>query len=260
MFVPRYTESEAKEAIRSSYSYAEALRRLGPRPAGGDHALFRRYVDEVWRFPADHFDPYRASREGSRGAAIALEMVLVENCRYNRRQLKQRLYDAGLKQRRCEMCGQSELWRGRRMSLILDHVNGVATDNRLENLRILCANCTSTQDTHCGRNNYEPLAARVCARCGAQFRPRASSQRYCSQACGTRHPRSRAPQPGHRKVPRPAYEQLMAELAATNLCAVARRYGVTDKAVRKWVRWYEAERARAARHGAGDRRPGRSPG
>ena len=39
----------------------------------------------------------------------------------------------------------------------------------------------------------------------------------------------------------------MAELAATNLSAVGRKYGVSGNAVRKWVGWYEAERERATR-------------
>jgi transposase-like protein len=33
------------------------------------------------------------------------------------------------------------------------------------------------------------------------------------------------------------------ELQASNYSAVGRKYGVSDNAVRKWVRWYEAERA-----------------
>jgi transposase-like protein len=37
----------------------------------------------------------------------------------------------------------------------------------------------------------------------------------------------------------------MRELAETNYSAVGRKYGVSDNAVRKWVRWYERERAAA---------------
>ncbi len=43
----------------------------------------------------------------------------------------------------------------------------------------------------------------------------------------------------------------MADLAATNVSAVGRAYGVSGNAVRKWVRWYEAERERAAAGGGG---------
>ena len=41
---------------------------------------------------------------------------------------------------------------------------------------------------------------------------------------------------------RPPYEQLIAEVEATSYVAVGRKYGVSDNAVRKWIRWYEYER------------------
>lgn len=66
--------------------------------------------------------------------------------------LKQKLYKLGFKKRLCEECGQGEEWRGKKMSLILDHINGVNNDNRIENLRIICPNCNATLDTHCGKN------------------------------------------------------------------------------------------------------------
>ena len=36
--------------------------------------------------------------------------------------------------------------------MVIDHINGVANDNRLENLRMLCPHCNSQQDTFAGRN------------------------------------------------------------------------------------------------------------
>lgn len=47
-------------------------------------------------------------------------------------------------------------------------------------------------------------------------------------------------------MPRPPYEQLMAEIQATSYLAVGRKYGVSDNAIRKWVRFYEGEMAREA--------------
>ncbi len=54
------------------------------------------------------------------------------------------------------------------------------------------------------------------------------------------------PRPESRKIDRPPYEQLLEEIAATSYLAVGRKYGVSDNAVRKWVRWYERQQEREA--------------
>jgi hypothetical protein len=240
--LPRYSEAEARVAVAESMSFSEALRKLGMRPAGGNHLTLKKYV-ELWQIPTDHFDPLFGQRRGvGRRDIKPLEEILVEGSTYSRGSLKKRLYAAGLKRRRCELCGQDELWRGRRMALILDHVNGVATDHRLENLRIVCPNCAATLDTHCGRN-LRLVDDRICDECNQTYRPSHVDQRYCSRHCGIHHerPHLRVPRPETRKVPRPTYEQLKQDLAHMSWLAVGRKYGVSDSAVRKWVRWYERD-------------------
>jgi hypothetical protein len=251
---PRFTEQEARAAVAASRSYAEALRRLGYRPAGGNPKTLRKYV-ELWGISTDHFDPRGAVRDSLRRAnpAAPLEEHLVADSTYSRHALKQRLYEEGLKSPVCEWCGQGDVWMGRRMALILDHVNGRSTDNRIENLRILCPNCAATLDTHCGRKNQRPFRTIPCARCGVHFEPKYRRQRYCSRECGQRWDRSAligAAKPALRRVERPAYDQLLREIEETSWVAVGRKYGVSDNAVRKWVRQYERERDAA---GAGER-------
>jgi hypothetical protein len=239
---PRYTEAEARAAIAVSRSFAEALRRLDMCATGNNWRTLKRYALEVWRIPVGHFDPHAASREAlirGRKVATPLVEVLVEGSSFSRVQLKKRLYAEGLKRPICEMCGQGELWRGRRLALILDHANGVSDDHRLDNLRILCPNCAATLDTHCGRNVHH---TRECTTCGAEFRPTGSKQRHCSHSCGARSEASRAAHEQRRLIERPPYEQLLAEIAASSWVAVGRKYGVSDNAVRKWVRAYERER------------------
>ena len=237
----RHTEEQVRIAVQGARSIAETLRRLGLRPAGGNHKTLKQLIVR-YGISTEHFDPYAGQRGHRRPDATPLEAILVEHSTYSRNHLKRRLYDEGLKRRVCELCGQDEDWRGRQMALILDHINGVPTDNRLENLQIVCPNCAATLDTHCGRKNRRDRRPRACLWCATEFIPKYPSHRYCSPACGVHSRGPREPRPQRRKVERPAYEQLMAELESMNFVAVGRKYGVSDNAVRKWIRGYEYER------------------
>lgn len=73
---------------------------------------------------------------------LAIDELLVAGRARSRTNIKLRLLSAGLKDGRCEECGISE-WLGEPLSMALHHVNGDGSDNRLENLRLLCANCHS---------------------------------------------------------------------------------------------------------------------
>lgn len=248
-----YTEEQAREAVSTSYTWAESLRKLGLCPSGGGWRVLKKYVAR-WEISTDHFDPTKAIEGNLRLPARPLDEVLVEGSTYSRQHVKRRLFKEGLKEPRCEMCGQDESWHGRNMGMILDHINGVRDDHRLENLRIVCPNCAATLDTHCGRKNRVEKARRDCRHCGRSFFPSRPQQRYCSRECGSRWDRSQLrgkPKPATRRVQRPPYEQLLAEIEATSFCAVGRKYGVSDNAVRKWVRFYERERERGACEASG---------
>ena len=236
----RYTEEQAKKAIAESHSWSGALRELGMCPTGGGAQTLKKWAQR-WGISTAHFDPNAGRSAWAKGRRRPLETILVEGSSFSRGHLKRRLYEAGLKAPVCELCGQGEIWRGERIALILDHVNGVRDDHRLGNLRIVCPNCAAALDTHCGRNLPRE---RACERCGAPFAPRTATRRFCTLSCARRGRGVGVPRPESRKVERPSRDQLTEDLAEMSFCAVGRKYGVSDNAIRKWLRWYDREARR----------------
>ena len=81
------------------------------------------------------------------------EDVFVENSTYARHRLKKRIYDDDLLDTtKCACCGQPPYWNGKELIFILDHINGINNDNRIENLRLICSNCDSQLPTYKSRN------------------------------------------------------------------------------------------------------------
>lgn len=236
VFVQRvsFTKAQLREAVATSGSYNDTLRKVGLRPAGGNYATVKKYI-RLWEISVDHFPKGGRYPRGGRDP-IPLEEVLVVGSTYHRAMLKRRLYEAGLKSPACELCSQGEIWQGKRMAMILDHVNGDATDNRLENLRIVCANCNATLETHCGRNKPRGRPPQECEHCAELFRAQNQEQRFCSRACSsaTNGPRSR-------RAVRPPLDELLGMIDSEGYEAVGRRYELSGNAIRKWVKAYGVE-------------------
>ncbi len=52
----------------------------------------------------------------------------------------------------CAVCGGASTWLGLPLALVLDHIDGDPTNNRRENLRLVCPNCDSQLPTFKSRN------------------------------------------------------------------------------------------------------------
>ena len=129
------------------------MRELGLKPEGGNYVQIRRHVARL-NISVHHFKGTGWSRgiTGLRRPSTPLASVLVNPTDYPSYKLKKRLFRAGLKSERCELCGWESRAADGRIPVELDHINGDRRDNRFENLRILCPNCHSLQPTHRGLN------------------------------------------------------------------------------------------------------------
>jgi 5-methylcytosine-specific restriction endonuclease McrA len=76
------------------------------------------------------------------------EDVFIENSSYARHNLKKRIINQNLINLECSICGNKGIWMNKKLPLILDHINGINNDNRIENLRFLCSNCDSQLSTY----------------------------------------------------------------------------------------------------------------
>ncbi len=232
---PPFAQADLRAAIAQAMTWADTP--LGNAVKGANYRTVQRWA-KLWGIPTNHFDPNAARRTASMARVRPLDEALVENSSYARGQLKS---DCLPRQSSSAdvRCADRTSIGGRRMSRVLDHINGVSNDHRLENLRIVCPNCAATLDTHCGRKLPRQ---RTCPNCGEPFVPKHIRHRYCSQHFWRTVYSERLrgiPQPCRRKVPRPSLGQLMDDLRSMSFLAVGRKYGVSDNAVRKWIRWYE---------------------
>jgi hypothetical protein len=237
-----YTKENLERIIPKATSYSDALRLLGRNPVGGTFTTLKKYLRK-YNIPTDHFNPWQKGVTKGWSSARPLKEILVKNSDYNRGRLKRRLLKENMLELKCSACGQEEDWHGGKLPMILDHINGISDDNRLKNLRIICPNCDSISDTYCGRNMAAakaPVPEIECTGCKSKFRPERgkTKRKYCSASCYQESNKGAA-RLETRKVKRPPYDQLMRELEESNYSEMGRKYGVSDNAIRKWIKTYE---------------------
>lgn len=149
----RWTGGQLLSAVRDVYSIRQVICRLGLKPAGGNYVQVQKYLKEVG-VDTSHFkgQGWNKGMKGIGKPRMSMEEILIQNSGFQSYKLKNRLFAARLKDRKCEECGWAKESEDGRIPLELDHINGDSRDNRLENLRILCPNCHSLKPTHRGRN------------------------------------------------------------------------------------------------------------
>lgn len=157
--------------------------------------------------------------------------------------LRDKLIREGLREAKCERCGLDS-WQGEPIALELHHIDGNHYNNVFDNLQILCPNCHSLTQNYRNRyykliNNKELIEqhkekynkkqeekVNQCIICGKAIDRRA---KYCPSCWHYTN----------RKVERPDRETLKNEIRSISFLQLGEKYGISDKAIKKWCITYK---------------------
>lgn len=203
--------------VKSSKTMSELLRHFGMENKGGNYKTCKKRINEL-HIDTSHF--LKRVESSNLNRKITKDMLLQRltiNSNCNRGRLKLALIEYGILKYECARCKNNGMWNNEKLSLHLEHKNGISNDNRIENLEILCPNCHSQTATYAGKSFKK-------------FRPPKISEIDPNW-------RNR-PRYNSRKIERPAKEILEKEITELSMVSLGKKYGVSDNAVRKWCKCY----------------------
>lgn len=157
----RPSPDELRRVVAQSSSIAQALRTLGKAPTGGPYAHFHRWVEEDG-LDTSHFlgQAHQRGKPGSTPLRTAADLLVKHDGKRRTKTvlLRRALREIGVPEH-CDKCGTPPRWGGKPMTLEIDHINGDWSDDRRENLRLLCPNCHAVTNTWCRGGRRAPSGA-----------------------------------------------------------------------------------------------------
>ena len=220
------SDEEFKNLVKSCKTYTEILSHFGLMNRGDNHLTLKRRIDQLGlKFKSQYVSVFLLRKK-------PIEEILVKGSRIQNHALKKRLIKEKVIEEKCSLCNQGNSWQGKYLSLHLDHINGDSTDNRLKNIRFLCPNCHSQTSNYCGKSKRHPV--KLCSRCQSIIAVKNKSN-LCFDCLLEK--RKRQAREIFEKT-HPSKEELAGLIAKMPMIRVADKFGVSDKAVVKWLKKY----------------------
>ena len=221
------SDIEFTKIIKESQFYSDVARKCG-YTCLTNHRVIKKRINQL-NLDTSHFLKFRVVERKKK----PLSEVTIENSTYDRGCLKNRLIKDLKWEYKCKECGQGDMWKGKKLTLELDHINGVNNDHRLENLRFLCPNCHSQMPTNKGANvKRKPTKNKLPTTCTDCNKKITKGSTRCGSCASKKF--------NKRKVKnRPSLETLLEDLKTLPYTKVGKKYGVSDNCIRKWIKQYQ---------------------
>jgi hypothetical protein len=131
----KYTDEDIKEAVETSISLAESLRKLKLLPTGGNYLTLKIKIKKL-NLNTSHFKGQGWSKD---------TFTVPLNAKRSNDAIKKHLVSK--KGHKCETCKLST-WNGNPIPLELEHIDGNSLNNEEGNLMLLCPNCHAFTPTY----------------------------------------------------------------------------------------------------------------
>lgn len=256
MRIRTWTDEQFINAIKNNFSVAGVLRDIGLKVTGANYKTVKITIKRL-NLNTQHFTGmgHLKGKSHNWGNKKLINEYLVKDFTGSSSKLKLRLIKEGILDNICSICGINN-WNNKPITLQLDHINGDNTDNRIENLRILCPNCHTQTETWGSKNkkrkSHDPKKHK-CITCNTIINDRRSIKcRDCRNlyraglkkelnkcVCGivikNTSKTCKKCRIQQKKIIWPSYEELLIMTNKLGFVESGRRLGVSDNAIRKHI-------------------------
>lgn len=213
--IDNYSQKELKQIVEQSNSFHELAKKLGYASFSGDLKKF--LEKKIENFDHSHFKQLKPIKR-------TVENIFIENSTASQSTLRKWYLQGEYTPYICSICKLEPFWQNKKLTLILDHINGLNNDDRLENLRWVCPNCNQQLDTTNGKNRKQYTKKYYCIDCGKEIAKVSIRCKECDY-------KKRIIPCEVLPVTRDELKELIRSVPFTQ---IGEKYNVTDNTIRNW--------------------------